>query len=176
MQTTERPPTGSPRGTSPARGVILVAVAVVLGFFVLRAIDDTGGDPPTVEAEKPAGEAGGEGSGATPETPDTTAPPATHAPGEVTVLVANASGVTGAAAAQTETVAGAGYATAEPTDSPQASETTQVLAVAGFEADATALATAIGAAPEAVQAMPEPPPVELGGAQVLILLGTDLAG
>ena len=43
MQTTERPPTGPSRGTSPVRGVVLVAVAVVLGFFILRAIDDTGG-------------------------------------------------------------------------------------------------------------------------------------
>jgi LytR cell envelope-related transcriptional attenuator len=171
MQTTERPPTGSPRGTSPARGVVLVAVAVVLGFFVLRAIDDTGGSAPDIESEAPAGE----GEAAPPETPDTTAPPTTRPPAEVTVLVANASGVTGAAAEQTDIIAGAGYATVEPTDAPQQSDTTQVLAAEGFEADAAALATAIGATPEAVQPMPEPPPLELGGAQVLILLGTDRA-
>ena len=41
MQTTERPPTG-PTRPSPVRGVVLVAVAAVLGFFLLRAIDDSG--------------------------------------------------------------------------------------------------------------------------------------
>jgi LytR cell envelope-related transcriptional attenuator len=173
MQTTERPPTGHGRGTSPVRGVVLVAVAVVLGFFVLRAVDDTGGGPSVSEPEATAADPGaGEDAG-----PDATEPPppTTRPPGEVTVLVANASGVTGAAGAQTEMIAGAGYATVGATDAPQPSDTTQVLAAAGYEADAAALATAIGAPAEAVQQMPEPPPVELGGAQVLIILGTDLA-
>src|SRR5690606_41165921 len=45
MQTTERPPTPTSRGTSPARGVLLVAVAVNVGVFVLRALADTGAGP-----------------------------------------------------------------------------------------------------------------------------------
>ena len=51
MQTTDRPPTGPARGASPVRGVVLVAVAVVLGFFILRAIDDTGAGPSIDDVE-----------------------------------------------------------------------------------------------------------------------------
>lgn len=175
MQTTERPPTGPARGTSPVRGVVLVAVAVVLGFFILRAIDDTGGAPsvPDDGTAAPAGEEAAE-EGA-PESTEPAAPQARPV-GEVTVLVANASGVSGAAAQQTELIAGAGYVTLEGTNAPELLEATQVLAVAGYEADAAALATAINAPPESVAPMPDPPPLETGGAHVLVMLGPDLAG
>lgn len=175
MQTTERPPTGPARGNSPVRGVVLVAVAVVLGFFILRAIDDTGGAPgvPDDETVATAGEDGAEG-----ETPGSTEPaaPQPRPVGEVTVLVANGSGVSGAAAQQTDLLAGAGYLTLEGTNAPEELDATQVLAVAGYEADAAALATAINAPPESVATMPDPPPLETGGAQILVLLGKDLAG
>ena len=174
MQTTDRPPTGPTRGTSPVRGVVLVAVAVVLGFFVLRAIDDTGGAPGVTDTETTStGEEGQAG-----ETPDATEPeaPAPRPVGEVTVLVANASGVSGAAGTQRDLLAGAGYLTVEPTNAPENLDATQVLAVAGYEADAAALASQIAAPPESVQPMPEPPPVDPAGAQIVVLLGTDLAG
>ena len=177
MQTTERPPTGPARGTSPVRGVVLVAVAVVLGFFVLRAIDDTGGGPSVSdETAATAGDDATEGTEG--ETPDATEPAAPEArpPGEVVVLVANASGVSGAAGEQATSIQGGGYQILEPTNAPEALEATQVLPVAGFEAEAAALAAQIGAPPEAVQPMPESPPVELANANVLVLLGTDLAG
>ncbi len=174
MQTTERPPTGPARGTSPVRGVVLVAVAVVLGFFILRAIDDTGGAPTVTE--EPAATAGDEPAEG--ETPDPTEPaaPQPRPPGEVTVLVANASGVSGAAGQQTDLIAGAGYVTLEGTNAPELLEASQVLFVPEYEADAAALAAAINAPPEAVQPMPEPPPLETGGAHVLVMLGPDLAG
>lgn len=176
MQTTERPPAGhSRRGASPVRGVVLVAVAVIIGFFVLRAIDDTGTGPSVPDAE--TADSGGEapaGTEAPAEGADTTAP-APRDPAEVVVMVANASGVSGAAAAQTESIQGGGYQVVEPGNAPEQLEATQVLAVAGYEAEAAALATAIGTTPEAVAAMPDPPPVELAGAHLLVLLGTDLA-
>src|SRR4029453_10109233 len=88
MQTTERPQTG-PSRPSPVRGVVLVAVAAVLGFFLLRAIDDSGSGI-AVETGNPSGA----------ETSDTTAPAASDTTAvpvrpqaEVTVIVANASGV-----------------------------------------------------------------------------------
>jgi hypothetical protein len=173
MQTTERPPTGPSRGTSPVRGVVLVAVAVVLGFFILRAIDDTGSGIGTVDT----GSADGSGTTAAGESPaasDTTAP-APRPPGEVIVIVANASGVQGAAAAQTEAIQGGGYQVAPAANAPDQVESTQVLPTAGFEAEAAALAAAIGAGEGAVQPLPEPPPVDLAGANILVLLGPDLA-
>ncbi len=173
MQTTERPPTGPARGTSPVRGVVLVAVAVVLGFFILRAIDDTGGGPGIGDTES-AGEVETTDGSETPPASDTTAP-APRPPGEVIVLVANASGVQGAAAEQTTTIQGGGYQVLPAGNAENQVETTQVLPIAGFEAEAAALATAIGAPEGAVQPMPDPPPVDLAGANVLVLLGPDLA-
>lgn len=177
MQTTERPPTGPVRGGSPARGVVLVAVAIVIGFFVLRAIDDTGAGP-EVATDEPAATsdttvAGGEPSGST-ET--TEAPPEPRPPGEVVVLVANASGIQGAAADMSERVQGAGYQIGTATNAPQNVETTQVLAAAGYEPEAAALAQTIGAPEGAVQPMPDPPPLDPAGAHLLVLLGPDLAG
>ncbi|HEX6425536.1 MAG TPA: LytR C-terminal domain-containing protein [Acidimicrobiales bacterium] len=179
MQTTERPPSGPTRGGSPVRGVVLVAVAVVLGFFVLRAIDDTAAGP--VETTESAEESSDTTVAADDEAPDETdtteaeAPPARD-PGEVTVLVANASGVQGAAAGQTDAIQGGGYLVAQPTNAPDLVETTQVLAVEGYEAEAAVLAADIGAPEGAVNPMPDPPPLDLAGAQLLVLLGPDLAG
>lgn len=172
MQTTERPPTGPTRGTSPVRGVVLVAVAVVLGFFILRAIDDTGAGPGIATDALDTADST-TGSSAPPES-ETTTPPA-RPPAEVVVLVANASGVQGAAGAQGEAIAAGGYQVLPAANAANNVEATQVLPVAGFEAEAAALATAIGAPEGAVQAMPDPPPVDLAGANVLVLLGPDLA-
>ncbi|HLT69542.1 MAG TPA: LytR C-terminal domain-containing protein [Acidimicrobiales bacterium] len=178
MQTTERPPTPTSRGTSPARGVLLVAVAVIVGVFVLRALDDTGAGPEvdvvdeaTGQTDAPPPEEGGE----QPPPEGEEEQPAPRPPQEITVLVANASGVSGAAAAQTDAIAGGGYQTVEPTNAPEHLESTQILAVPGFEAEAAALAAAIGAPEGAVQPMPDPPPLETQGAQLVVLLGPDLA-
>jgi hypothetical protein len=173
MQTTERPPAGPTRGSSPMRGVVLVAVAVVLGFFVLRAIEDTGGGPTPEEIEA-ANDTTASSEDAAAST-DTTAA-AARPPGEVVVLVANASGVQGAAANQADAIAGGGYQVLPAANAPAEVEATQVLATAGYEADAAALAAAIGAPPESVAAMPEPPPIDPTGAHVVVMLGPDLAG
>jgi hypothetical protein len=176
MQTTERPPTGPTRGGSPVRGVVLVAVAVVLGFFILRAIDDTGAGPAVTTGTSTS--AGGDTTaGADPtEATETTAAPEARPPGEVVVLVANASGVQGAAAGQTDAIKGGGYQVLPAANAPEAVDATQVLPIAGYEAEAAVLAAAIGAPEGAVQAMPDPPPLDLAGAHVLVLLGPDLAG
>jgi hypothetical protein len=174
MQTTERPPAGPTRGSRPMRGVVLVAVAVVLGFFVLRAIEDTGGGPTPEEIEAANDTTGPSDDAAA--TTATTAAPAARPPGEVIVMVANASGVQGAAAAQSEAIAGGGYQVLPAANAPSEVEATQVMATAGYEADAAALAAAIGAPPESVVAMPDPPPLDLTGAHVLVMLGPDLAG
>lgn len=176
MQTTERPATGPARGASPVRGVVLVAVAVVLGFFVLRALDDTGAGSDAVEtgSTPPASEPE-QGGGDTTAAPDTTEPTA-RPPAEVTVIVANGSGVDGAASQQSDAIRVGGYQVVEPTNAPELVDATQVLPTAGFEAEAEVLAADIGAPAEAVQPMPDPPPVELADANILVILGPDLTG
>ncbi|HEY7069577.1 MAG TPA: LytR C-terminal domain-containing protein [Acidimicrobiales bacterium] len=172
MQTTERPPTG-PTRPSPVRGVVLVAVAAVLGFFLLRAIDDSGSGI-AVETGSPSGE----------QSSDTTAPPGSdttttpiRAQAEVTVIVANASGVQGAAATQTDRLAMGGYKTAPAANAPEGMElsTTEILPAAGYEQEAARMATELGLAPESVKPMTDPPPVDMAGANILVLLGTDIA-
>lgn len=163
-----------------ARGIVLIVAAVVLGLVLLNATDgpeefrttsgtgqDDGDDGST------DGTAGG-GSD-TPATTDTTAVTAARPPGEVTVLVANAADVPGAAARLSQVVADAGYKTAPPANAPTA-EASAVYFVPGYEADANAVAALLDPAP-AVSPMPDPVPVEdLRGAQVLVVQARDLAG
>jgi LytR cell envelope-related transcriptional attenuator len=166
-----------PRRTSPARGVALIATAVIIGLFVLRnGFETTGGDGPSpqVEASDTTDTTAADGGGEAPT--ETTAPPAPRAPAEVTVLVANTTDVSGAAGGLTDNLVGKGYQAAPPTDGQPALEQTQVLFVEGFEAEAQAVAATVGAPAEAVQPMPATPPVgDLAGAQVLVMLGSDLA-
>lgn len=188
----DRPPTARP---SPARGVVLIAVAVVLGLFLLRAIDDgatsaADGDVETADDTAApddgdetdetdageAGEGGGDDGGASDDEPEPP-PPELRPPGEITVIVLNGSGVQGAAAAQTEKIAGAGYQTAIAGNAPQAVTDTQVQHAEGYEAEARALAEAIGTSPDATATVgPELADVDLQGSQLVVLLGTDLAG
>jgi hypothetical protein len=172
MQTTERPQTG-PSRPSPVRGVVLVAVAAVLGFFLLRAIDDSGSGI-VIETGNPSGA----------ETSDTTAPAASDTTAvpvrpqaEVTVIVANASGVQGAAKTQTDRLAMGGYLTATPANAPDGMDlsTTEILPTAGYEQEAARMATELGLGADSVKPMTDPPPVDLAGANILVLLGSDIA-
>jgi hypothetical protein len=178
---TERPPTQGPSTRSnPARGIVLLAAAVVLGLFLLRALEDSA--PSDDVATSPtATTADGETSDSTAaedggDTTTTAAP--LRQPAEIVVRVANVSGVDGAATARTEQLAGAGYQTIEPTNGPEGQQldATQVLFVDGFEGEARALAEALGAPADGVAAIPAQPPVDPGGAQLVVLLGTDIAG
>jgi len=175
MQTTERPETGVPARPSPVRGVVLVAVAAVLGFFLLRAIDDSGSG---IEVATPDTETSDTTAAAdAPAGSDTTAAPEPRPVGEVTVIVANASGVQGAATQMTERLAAAGYLYAPAGNAAEGTElaTTEILPASGFESEAARLAGDMGLPPEAVKSMTDPPPVDLAGANILVLLGSDLA-
>jgi LytR cell envelope-related transcriptional attenuator len=178
---TERPPTEGPTTRSnPARGIVLLAAAVVLGLFLLRALEDSAPTDDIATAPTTTA-AGGESTDTTaPEeggdTTTTAAP--VRQPAEIVVRVANVSSVDGAASERTEQLAGAGYQTVEATNGPEGQQldATQVLFVDGFEGEARALAEQLGAPAEGVTAMPAQPPVDPGGAQLVVLLGTDLAG
>lgn len=139
----------------------------------------------TDEDDEAATDEGGEG--ATDDTTTSTAPTTTATtttvadgprdPEDVTVLVANGSGLQGAAASVTETLDGAGYGTAAPSnvrDGARANASV-VYYLEGFEADAEAVAAAFSPAPP-VAPMPDPAPTDdLRGASVVLVLGPDLA-
>lgn len=153
---------------SPARGAILVAIAVVVGLVLIRSGLDTS------EIASSTGDSGGRSTTTAGETTSTTA--AARQPGDVTVIVANASGIDGAASRLTTTLKGKGYNAVEPTNASANVSTTTVHFVAGYEAEAKAVAAAFGAPASAATPMPSPAPISnLAGAQVLVLLGPDLA-
>jgi len=182
---------------SPAlmKGGVLVFVALVLGTFLLWKGPDeaqtSASSPPATEADGGTDD-GGETDATQPAdgTDDTTATSeatttteATEAlpPEDVTVLVANASGIPGAASKVGETLAAEGYNIAEPDNAKEPSATTTVYFIADFEAEAQAVAEALGLDPEAdgvVAEVPTPLPTQdenLGAAQILVILGTDEA-
>ena len=162
---------------NPARGLALIATAVIVGIFLLRNGFDDQGIPDTVSdspaATQPGGAAAPPADGGATTTAPAQAPP--KAPGEVTVRVANAAGVNGAAAEWTGKITDAGYKTVEATNAQPNRDTTAVLFQAGFDREAGILAEAIGAPSDGIVALSEPPQVDPGGANLVVLLGTDLA-
>jgi LytR cell envelope-related transcriptional attenuator len=96
-----------------------------------------------------------------------------HAPRTVTVLVANASGVNGAAAKRATTLTTAGYHVLTPTNTAP-TPTTSVLFTSDFETDARAIAMALGIPQGNVRAVPTTPPVpNASKANVLVIIGRD---
>jgi hypothetical protein len=182
----DREPTPRPGGrsgmsVSGTLSIIVAAVAVILGFLILRDINDSGdasgngGD--TTESTTTL--AGGPNNTATTPDGSTTAPTAPAALKPYTVIVANAAGVGGAAAAMTTALQGIGVQTlpginSNVTDQP----TTTIFYIAGYELEAQDLATKMGVATPPA-AMPAPPPIAadaaLGAANLLVQLGLDKA-
>jgi hypothetical protein len=108
--------------------------------------------------------------------PSTTTVPA-HDPSTVTVLVANGTGVDGAATKRADQLKQRGYVSLTPVDAQAHAGTTGVFYVLGAQGDAIAVARLIGAPAGSVLPMPEPLPVaDLQAATVLVVLGDDLSG
>jgi hypothetical protein len=154
-------------------GFALIIGAVLIGLFLLvKGYDAESGvvaqDDPSSEVTTTTTVAAGG------ETTTTTAAPAARPPAEVAVAVANASGASGLAGQTRTTLQGAGYTQITISDAPTVVPSSQVLYLAGSEADAQAVATALGLDAAAIQVMPDPPPVPLGAATVLVLAGPDL--
>lgn len=164
-------------GAANLRGGILIALAVVLGVVLLGKgfdsgiIGSSGGDPSDEVAvgddDEEADDAGDVGL-----TTSTTA--AAHSPAEVRVQVLNSTGPSGSAGNATSRLSTAGFVALDATNADDRTATASaVFAQPGYEADAAAIATALGltAAP---QAMPTPPPPPAGAdANVVVVLGPD---
>ena len=154
------------------RGGVLLAVAVILGVVLLNKADDT---PHRVSA--------GPGNGVsdtTDEVTTTTAPPtsttaAARPPREVKILSANGTKVNGAAGRVRDTLRAQGYNVLAPTEAKPV-DASAVYFTPGYEREAAAAAQVLKLAPTAVRPLPNPPPLaDLRGANVLVVVGPDLA-
>ncbi len=178
------PPSGTrPRGT-PAGGVsistslsvIVAAIAVLLGFLILRDVKRDQGDVSFDGGTAITSDSGVPGSESTLASVVTPAPDRTG----FKVLVANASGVDGTAGQMTTALQAEQFVVAAPVNAdPSLGKlaVTIVYYVPGYESQATLVADVLCG----VQILPLPstPTVEGGSlseAVVLVMLGTDLAG
>jgi hypothetical protein len=160
---------------------LLIAVAVLVGVLILRNGFDSGGGgssaPPTTSAggsTETTAATNTTGAGGSTETTAATAP-STRPNNQVKVFVANGAGVQGAAGRAVETLTPLGYV-AVAGNSPSRVQTTTVYYTEGYQAEAQGVAAALGAPAASVQPMPTPPPIaDIQGAQVLVLLGPDVA-
>ena len=159
---------------STTLSVIVAAIAVLLGFLILRDVNRDRDDvsaPITTEATivDPSGEV-------TVAPTETTTLPRTG----FKILVANASGVTGSAGQMSTALQSEQFIVSQPVNADVTygkQSVTVVFYVPGYEAGATAVAEILGGIQ--IQPVATPAPVEggsLGEAQVLVMLGTNLAG
>lgn len=158
---------------NPARGAALVVVAVLVGLLLLRNGLDTS-EVVTSSKGDDSSEGSGEGDGDGAETTSTTI--AVRSPAEVTVIVLNGTSVGGAAGKYSVAIGTAGYQMLESGNATTKIPTTQVYFAEGFELEAAAVALAAGApATVTPAALPTPPPGEIGAANVVVVIGADLA-
>lgn len=172
---------GSPVGSTLT--IVLAVIAVIAGFLILRAItdddDDAGGITPGT-----AGTTLDTGTGAPGQTtlpgPGSTPPAETVPKSAATVVVANASGVGGSAASMTQALQGAGYTMGAAGNSTEAQLTASVVYYVAGDANAQGVAAQVAADMGGITTaeMPAAPPIDvgLGGATVLVMVGTDTAG
>lgn len=162
-------PTGAPEeqsGVSPGRGVLLLAVALGIGIVVLNAADDS---PASRISTRDRGTT-------TTELVSTTTTAPLRLPREVKVIAANGTRTKGAAAKVTDKLRLAGYNVLSPTDASRADASIVYFGV-GYEREAQSLAQVLGIPLPSVLSMPTPPPItDARDANVIVLVGPDLAG
>lgn len=175
------PNQNAPGAPNAVRGIVIVAVAGVLGIVLLARggttslIDSTRPDKAQTHVTSTTGNV------PTIAPPPTTAtPPAdTMAPADVSVAVYNATAgaVTGAAGDAKAKIVPLGYENVTLSDAPQAIEATAVYFAAGFEANATAIAQALGFDAGVVTPAEgaQNNPGSGSGASVVVVIGTDAA-
>lgn len=168
---------GRSAGGAMLRGALLLAIAVILGVALLNTFDD-GKDPFAQSLLAAGGKVTTTTTAAPPEVTTTTAAaaPALRAPADVKVLPANGTGVNKFGAKVGDELKKSGFNVLSPVDSTTKGVTTTVVySTAGYEADAVDVAAKLGLPPTAVQAIAPPvKAVELRGANVIVVAGTDL--
>jgi hypothetical protein len=174
--------TGAPMGSTIS--IIVAAVAVVVGFLILKNIkDDSGGSVKPVAPVTNTGSSTST-SGVTQTTPVVVPSAPTTTPIVTTgaiVIVANASGVNGAAGRFTDSLGKFGFATGKATNAVNG-EAKLTVSKVYFIADpvAEAVARSVAQAMGGIAFEPVPTPVNIkeanmGDAGVLVMLGSDKA-
>ncbi len=171
---------GAPMGSTIS--IVVAVVAVVAGFLILKNITNdsskgstgtpAGTTTPVITVDPTAT--------TLPLVTTTTVPPMVYT--GATVLVANASGVSGTAGQFSKALGQVGFTMATPTNAGGAEAkltVSKVYYLPGGELVAASAARAMGGV--AVATMPTPVPIKneaagLGTATVLVMLGSDLAG
>ena len=166
-----------------ARGAILVAVAALLGFLILRGAADNSQFPlatgpvveatATVEPELQIAPDDGVAVGSDTVEVDTSL---ARDNSEVAVLVANGTDVTGQASRLTSQLRNQGFMTREPRNADNQAAST-IFYRPGFAAEATVVRTVLGVATP-IAPMPEPDPfigegIDIAPVDVLVLVGAD---
>jgi hypothetical protein len=167
--------------------IVIAVVAVVVGFLILRNINNDSDDNSNAANSSPSSVVDASTTiASTSPAPSTTAPLVVTG---ATVVVANASGVGGAAGQYTTALQSVGFTMGKATNAAGADQRLDVSKVYYSPSDPEAAAVAasvvqaMGGPDNGVAAatMPSPVPVEggdasLGDATVLVMLGKDLAG
>jgi hypothetical protein len=167
---------GRSAGIQFGRAIALIAVAVLLGLFLLHRSGPSGsggGGPALASA-----------TSTTQPTTSSTAPPlssstsssvAIKAPPNVKVLVANGSNINGLAGRLRSRLSTQGYATVGTGNASQAATSSKIYYQPGFASEAAVMAQFLKLAPSAAQPMPNPLPVkDLAGANIVVDAGPDL--
>jgi len=182
-------------GNAAARGVALIAVAVLIGFVLLaKGFDgpsDTSTAPTVTTTAAPnvtTTEAGATETTTTADPAGTTtsapaiAPAASlRPPAEVKVVVANGSGVNGAAGAAKGELTTAGYVAEAKNAVTATTELSAVYYIDGYAEEAKAVAQTLGGTAALLRAAPADPlaliasPAGLEDFQIFVILGTDKA-
>jgi LytR cell envelope-related transcriptional attenuator len=172
---------GRSAGIQAGRAVLLIGVALVIGFVLLHrspggatgAVSSGGGTTLPAATSSPGTGATG-GTTTSTRTSATTATPL-RAPENVKVLVANGTTTNGLAGRITTELHAKGYNTLTATDTPNRPHASIVYFEPGFGPDAASLASKLSLPATAVLPMGIPPPVSnLSGAQILVVAGPDL--
>ncbi len=151
------------------RGVLVVAVAVVLGILLLpSATRPPVGTSLAASTSTPP-------TSLVPSSTTTTTTPPPPAP-EVHVLVANATVINGVAGAVTTFLGTKGYSTLTATNATAKVSSTEVFPVSGAVGAASEVATALDLPAASIQGATVPVPVaSYEGATVVVIAGPDLA-
>ena len=198
---------GPSNAAAMPRAALLVGVAVAIGLLMLwKGLDDSpvaadrqapaitddvtdadpgtgGADPAVVTTEPVAGsEADADAVAPTSAVPTTTEalfPTPTHDPNEVKILVANGSGVPGAAGKVTDLLSPLGWTMESPANADKTG-TTRVYYRNGYQADARKIVEHFGEIPSLLEKMPTgglevPAKAEdrVANAHIVVILGSD---
>lgn len=170
---------GAPMGSTVA--IVVTAIAVVLGFLILRKVNDNGDDGGSASGGTTTSTTVEGTSSTVAFTTSTTQPPLQKT--GTKVQVANASNASGVAGQMTTALTAEGFEMADATNatvSPKLEVSKVIFDATDPNGAAVANAVAVTLGGLTVEQSPAAPPVESGafaeGSGVIVLLGNDLAG